>query len=74
LSSFRPGSEHRVNLVKKGSEAWNSEDPQWVLEHTSPEVEWVDPERDPFPGTYKGYEGVQEFYDRNTALKAAGLE
>jgi ketosteroid isomerase-like protein len=30
----------------------------------SPEVEWIAPERDPFPGTYKGFEGVQEFWSR----------
>ena len=54
----------RVNLVREGFEAWNAEDPRWVLEHMSPEVEWVAPERDPFPGTYKGFEGVQEFWTR----------
>jgi ketosteroid isomerase-like protein len=54
----------RVNLVREGFEAWNAEDPHWVLEHMSPEVEWVAPERDPFPGTYKGLEGVQEFWSR----------
>jgi uncharacterized protein len=54
----------RVNLVREGFEAWNAEDPQWVLDHMAPEVEWVAPERDPFPGTYKGYEGVQEFWSR----------
>jgi ketosteroid isomerase-like protein len=57
-------SEQRVNLVRQGFEAWNSEDPQWVLDHMSPKVEWVAPERDPFPGTYKGFEGVQEFWTR----------
>jgi ketosteroid isomerase-like protein len=30
----------------------------------APDVEWIAPERDPFPGTYKGYEGVQEFWAR----------
>lgn len=54
----------RVDLVRRGFEAWNAEDPQWVLEHMSPAVEWVAPERDPFPGTYKGFEGVQEFWTR----------
>jgi uncharacterized protein len=54
----------RVNLVREGFEAWNSEDPRWVLEHMSPDVEWIAPERDPFPGTYRGYEGVQEFWAR----------
>jgi ketosteroid isomerase-like protein len=54
----------RVNLVREGFESWNSEDPQWILEHMSPDVEWIAPERDPFPGIYKGYEGVQEFWSR----------
>jgi ketosteroid isomerase-like protein len=49
----------RVNLVREGFEAWNSEDPEWVLEHMTPDVEWIAPERDPFPGTYTGYEGLQ---------------
>jgi ketosteroid isomerase-like protein len=54
----------RVELVREGFEAWNAEDPQWILQNMSPEVEWVAPERDPFPGTYKGFEGVQEFWSR----------
>src|SRR4029077_4475867 len=54
----------RVNLVREGFEAWNSEDPEWVLNHMSVEEECVPPERDPFPGTYKGFEGVQEFWNR----------
>jgi ketosteroid isomerase-like protein len=54
----------RVSLVREGFEAWNAQDPQWVLDHMAPEVEWVAPERDPFPGTYKGLDGVQEFWTR----------
>src|SRR4051794_24729960 len=54
----------RVNLVREGFEAWNADDPAWVLEHMSPEVEWIAPERDPFPGVYTGYEGVQEFWSK----------
>ena len=49
----------RVKLVREGFEGWKVEDPQLVLNHTHPEVEWIAPERDPFPGTYRGYEGVQ---------------
>ena len=57
-------SSRRVNLVREGFEAWNAEDPGWVLNHMSPEVEWIAPERDPFPGTYEGFEGVQLFWTR----------
>jgi ketosteroid isomerase-like protein len=57
-------SQHRVDLVKDGFERWNRGDPSWVLEHMHPDVEWVTPPNDPYPGTYKGYEGVQEFWSR----------
>lgn len=57
-------SERRVQLVRQGFDAWNAEDPQWVLEHMSPQVEWITPDTDPYPGTYRGYEGVQEFWTR----------
>lgn len=40
-------SQQRVELVKAGFEAWNREDPAWVLEHMSPEVEWMTPPTDP---------------------------
>jgi ketosteroid isomerase-like protein len=55
-------SRERAELVRRGFEAWNAEDPSWVLEHMSPEVEWIAPDTDPYPGTYRGYEGVQEFW------------
>jgi ketosteroid isomerase-like protein len=61
---LRTLSRERVELVRRGFEAWNRQDPQWVLEHMSPEVEWIAPERDPFPGSYRGFEGVQEFWSR----------
>jgi ketosteroid isomerase-like protein len=57
-------SGDRLELVRQGFDAWNKEDPQWVLKHMSPEVEWVTPDTDPYPGTYRGYQGVQEFWSR----------
>jgi ketosteroid isomerase-like protein len=57
-------SRERLELVRQGFAAWNAEDPQWVLEHMSPEVEWITPDTDPYPGTYRGYGGVQEFWTR----------
>ena len=53
-----------MNLVRSGFEHWNREDPSWVLEHMSPEVEWITPPTDPYPGTYRGFDGVQEFWTR----------
>ncbi len=51
-----------VELVKRGYEAWNSGDRQWVLDHMSPDVEWIAPPEDPEPGTYRGYAGVEQFW------------
>lgn len=54
----------RVALVKDGFERWNRGDPSWVLEHMSPEVEWIPPPTDPYSGTYRGHDGVREFWSR----------
>jgi uncharacterized protein len=61
---LRAVSSDRVELVRQGFAAWNAEDPEWVLEHMSPEVEWITPDTDPYPGTYRGHPGVQEFWSR----------
>ena len=55
-------SAERVNLVKRGYEAWNQGDRSWVLEHMSDQVEWITPPEDPDPGTYRGFEGVEKFW------------
>jgi len=55
-------SERHIELIKSGFEHWNRQDPSWVLEHMSPEVEWITPPTDPYPGTYRGHAGVQEFW------------
>ena len=57
-------SEKRIEMVRDGFERWNRGDPSWVLEHMSPEVEWITPPTDPYPGVYRGHEGVQEFWSR----------
>ena len=55
-------SAELVQLVEKGYEAWNSGDRGWVLEHMSPDVEWITPPEDPDPGTYRGYQGVEQYW------------
>ncbi len=52
-----------IQLIKAGYEAWNAGDRQWVLDHMTPDVEWVSPPDDPDPGTFQGYQGVQRFWD-----------
>lgn len=55
-------SSERVELVKRGYEAWNTGDRSWVLEHMAEDVEWVTPPEDPDPGTYRGHRGVERFW------------
>jgi len=55
-------STELVQLVEKGYEAWNAGDRNWVLNHMSEEVEWITPEDDPDPGTYRGHAGVEEYW------------
>lgn len=55
-------SEELVQLVQKGYEAWNAGDRGWVLDHMSPNVEWITPAEDPDPATYHGLRGVEEYW------------
>ncbi len=55
-------SAELVQLVEKGYEAWNAGDRSWVLEHMSEDVAWVTPPEDPDPGTYRGHEGVEQYW------------
>jgi uncharacterized protein len=54
----------RVDLVKQGFEAWNKGDRSWVLDHMSPDAEWITPPTDPEPGHYRGYAGIEKFWDQ----------
>jgi ketosteroid isomerase-like protein len=54
----------RVDLVRRGFEAWNSGDRQWVLDHMRPDVEWITPSEDPEPGRYHGFAELEEFWSR----------
>ena len=57
-------SEGYADLIKRGYEAWNAGDRSWVLEHLSPDVEWVTPPTDPEPGHYRGHDEVIAFWDQ----------
>jgi ketosteroid isomerase-like protein len=56
-------SQTHIDLIKAGYESWNRGDRDWVLEHMTSDVEWVSPPDDPDPGTFRGYQGVQRFWD-----------
>ena len=55
-------SKELVQLVEKGYHAWNEGDRGWVLDHMSEDVEWITPEDDPDPSTYRGHRGVEEYW------------
>lgn len=55
--------ENLVELIKEGYDAWNRGDRSWVLEHMTPDVEWITPPDDPDHGTFMGHEGVGRFWD-----------
>lgn len=59
-----PAETDYAALVRQGYESWNSGDRSWVLEHMSPDVEWIPPSGDPDRRTYVGYEGVEEFWSQ----------
>jgi ketosteroid isomerase-like protein len=57
-------SGERVDLIRRGFEAWNSGDRQWVLDHMRSDIEWTSPEEDPEPARYRGFEELEEFWGR----------
>jgi ketosteroid isomerase-like protein len=54
--------DERIELVRQGYDAWNSGDRRWVLEHMTPDAEWVQPRDDPDARTYEGHEAILEFW------------
>jgi ketosteroid isomerase-like protein len=57
-------SAEQVELIRRGYEAWNAGDRDFVLEQFSPDVEWVTPRDDPDPAVYRGVEGVVAYWDQ----------
>ena len=62
-----------VELLKRGYEAFNRGDLDAVFELLDPEIEWVNDERVPFAGTYRGHDELrallrdqQEVFDQLT--------
>jgi ketosteroid isomerase-like protein len=57
-------SESYPELVRRGYESWNAGDRRWVLEHMTPDAEWVQPSADPDARTYVGHEEILDFWDQ----------
>jgi uncharacterized protein len=57
-------SEQQVELIRRGYEAWNAGDREFVLDHFSADVEWATPRDDPDPAVYRGIQGVVEYWDQ----------
>ena len=56
-----PGAN--VDLVRRGYDAWNRGDREWVLGQMAPDFLWVPPPDDPDPGTHEGHEGVERYWN-----------
>ena len=57
-------SEYYADLIRRGYDAWNAGDRSWVLEHLSPDVEWIAPSDDPDPDVYRGHDAVIGFWNQ----------
>ena len=57
-------SDGYADLIRRGYDAWNAGDRSWVLEHLSPDVEWITPPEDPDQGHYRGHDDVIGFWDQ----------
>jgi ketosteroid isomerase-like protein len=52
-----------VELVRKGTEAFAARDVDWVIEHSTPEVEWYPAVAGGVQGKpYRGHPGLREFF------------
>lgn len=57
-------SAERIELVKRGYEAWNRGDRSWVLENMRDDVVWTTPPDDPDPATYRGHQEVVGYWEQ----------
>ena len=55
-------SQRNVEVVRDAVEAFNRDDLDAALERMHPEIEWHTPDAFPDAGTYRGREGVAEFW------------
>jgi ketosteroid isomerase-like protein len=56
-------SRENVEIVRRGSEAFNRGGPEAIYEFLHPEIEWQTPEEDvQRQEPYRGHEGVREFW------------
>ena len=55
-------SERNIEVVRNAFEAFNRGDFDAALELMHPEIEWHTPDAFPDAGTYRGREGVREFW------------
>ena len=51
-----------IELLKRGYEAFNRGDLDTAFELLDPEIEWVNDERVPFAGTYRGHDELRALF------------
>ncbi|HWF39420.1 MAG TPA: nuclear transport factor 2 family protein [Candidatus Acidoferrales bacterium] len=59
--------EANIQLIQEAYEAFSRGDIQGILNKVSSDVEWVAPPVEPMAGTYRGRDGVGEFFRRVAA-------
>jgi ketosteroid isomerase-like protein len=62
LEYSRAMSERDVELVRQAMEAWNREDIEALIPLSDPEVEFVSIFADMEGRTYRGYEGLRQYF------------
>ena len=58
----RAMSEENVEIVRRGIEAVNRDDWEAVLAYLDPHVEWHSDSADPDAATFRGHDGVRQFW------------
>ena len=56
-------SQENVEAVREMYAAWERGDIDWIVEHSDPEVEIVQPPEVPDAKTYRGHAGVREAFE-----------
>ena len=52
-----------VELVREGFAAWERGDIDWIIEHSDPGIEIIQPREVPDSKSYRGHDGVHEAFE-----------
>jgi uncharacterized protein len=58
----RSVSEFNVEFARRGYEAFNEGGVEAILNYLEPEIEWINLHPQPMAKTYRGHDGVREYF------------